>query len=69
MVNLQSVNPSTAKLELFDIHGRKVLYKKIVLQAGHTTFSVEHLEKFSRGVYNLKITTGDTIYNKKILLQ
>ena len=68
IVNLKSFEGGTGEIKLFDVHGRKVLQKRIRLDAGNTTVALNSLEKFHRGVYHLQVRVGEMSYSNKIVL-
>jgi hypothetical protein len=67
-INLDIPQTTTpAKVELYDVNGRRLLIKHMA--AGSNTFSFDKLDMFPRGNYLLKVSAGDKVYNHKLILK
>jgi len=68
-IGLNSTDAKTAKVELYDVRGRKILFKKISLQPGANTFNLNNLARFQKGIYLLKVVAGKQMYQHQLLLK
>lgn len=69
LVSFNNTGSAKANVELYDAKGTRMLTRRIVLQPGNNTFSIDHLEIFSKGLYILKIKTGKQIFSEKLVIK
>ncbi len=62
-INIQSKNVEISKVQLFTVTGQKVLDQKGLVNGGID------VSKFAKGIYVLKIESGDKFYTNKVIVE
>ncbi|MBP8792240.1 MAG: T9SS type A sorting domain-containing protein [Lutibacter sp.] len=62
-INIQSKNVEISKVQLFTVTGQKVLEQKGLVNGGID------VSKFAKGIYVLKIESGDKFYTNKVIVE
>ncbi|MFZ6052510.1 HYR domain-containing protein [Halocola ammonii] len=67
-IDINSSSSKVAQLLLMDSNGRMVIDQKVNLSAGDNTHNL-NIADLKRGVYYLRVITGNDVINKKIISQ
>jgi hypothetical protein len=68
MIEYFSERKVVAEVSLFDLNGRKMMSKPMLLQVGSNAFALDQLKKLASGSYFIRINSGaEILFNKLII--
>jgi hypothetical protein len=68
-INIKSANGEQASVQFFDMSGRYVYQKKIALQQGFNSISINGLSSLQKGAYTAIVRDGNTMHSQKIMIE